>query len=196
MINFIKNNKILSTLIIINIIILIISIYASITLDNNSKEQIHNNIIKLVNEYSNNNISTSTNFIKQILKNISLTTLIWLLGISVIGIPINICIYSLYTYIDMLEIIFLFNKVKEIGIIFIFLFSIINIINIIIIFITLFYSITYSFILIRYLINKANYNIKKITKKYIKVLLINNLLVTITSILEIFIIPKIYLFFK
>ena len=196
MINFIKNNKILSTLIIINIIILIISIYASITLDNNSKEQIHNNIIKLVNEYSNNNISTSTNFIKQILKNISLTTLIWLLGISVIGIPINICIYSLYTYIDMLEIIFLFNKVKEIGIIFIFLFSIINIINLIIIFITLFYSITYSFILIRYLINKANYNIKKITKKYIKVLLINNLLVTITSILEIFIIPKIYLFFK
>ena len=194
MIRFIKNNKLLSVIILLNILLLITSIIISSNINKETTEIINNNIIKLINEYKNNNISSINNYFKTLFKNTSLITIIWLLGISVIGIPISTLIYSYKAILSLLELIILLKNIKTIGISFILVYTPIILINIFVLFILLYYSIMYSYILIRFLINKGNYNIKKITKKYIIIYIISTFIIIISSTLEIFILPKIYLF--
>ena len=66
--------------------------------------------------------------------------------------------------------------------------------NLVIYFILTLFSISYSISLFKILFLKKNYNLSNITKKYIKILGVSLLFNLLSSIIEVFILPKILIF--
>ena len=186
-----KKNKLLKILIILTIIIVIISIYLSATLDKTTKEEITNNIIVLKNTIKTSKITNLSTLIKSFSNNLITASIIWLLGISIIGIPIVLGIYLFKVLLLTLEIIFFIINIKYTNIFFIFIYLLPSILNILIYFILIYYSINYSLILIKVLFFKKDYKLKQITKRYIKILLLILLSIFITNLIEILLIPRI-----
>ena len=79
-------------------------------------------------------------------------------------------------------------------IIFIIIYMLPCLFNLVIYFILTLFSISYSISLFKILFLKKNYNLSDITKKYIKILGVSLLFSFLSSIIEIFIIPKILIF--
>ena len=188
---YIKKNKLLKILIVITIITVITSIYLSATLDKATKEEITNNIITLKNTIKTSKITNLNTLIKSLSNNLITASFIWLLGISIIGIPVVLGIYLFKVLLLTLEIIFFIINIKYTNIFFILIYLLPNILNILIYFILIYYSINYSIILIKVLFFKKEYKLKQITKRYIKILFFILLCIFITNLIEILLIPRI-----
>lgn len=122
-------------------------------------------------------------------KNNGILLLIWILGFSIIGIPILICIlfYKGFTLsFTVTSLIYTF-KVDGILLSFIYIFPHL-ILNILFYFILTYYSFKLSLEFIYLLFNKKKFNTNYL-KKYIIVLLISLVFISISSIYETFIIP-------
>lgn len=187
---YIKKNKLLKILIVITIITVITSIYLSATLDKAVKEEITNNIIALKNTIKTSKITNLNTLIKSLSNNLITASFIWLLGISIIGIPVVLGIYLFKVLLLILEIIFFIINIKYTNIFFILIYLLPNILNILIYFILIYYSINYSLILIKVLFLKKEYKLKQITKRYIKILFFILLCIFITNLIEILLIPR------
>lgn len=195
MIHFIKHNKVFSFLLIITIICFIGSIFLTSVIDDNTKKEIHNNVISIL---SSKNIQkkmlTKDNFFITFYMNTFTIILIWLLGISIIGIPIILFFYLIKVLLLAWNIFFLFNHFTLSNSMFIFLYLSSSIFFILILFLLCYYAISYSIILIKLLFRKNNFSIKIITKRYIKILLIMIILSLIISLFEVYVLPKIIIF--
>ena len=186
-----KKNKLFKILIIITVLIIIFSIYLSINLDKSIKEDITNNIITLKNNIKTSKVSNIQVLSKTLSNNLITSSTIWLLGISIIGIPIVLGIYLFKVLLLSLEIIFFIINIKYTNILFIFIYLIPSILNILLYFILLYYSINYSIILIKVLFLRKDYRLKLITKRYIKIYLFKLISIIISSLIEIMLIPRI-----
>lgn len=126
----------------------------------------------------------------KLLNNTSNTFIIWILGISVIGLIGVIIIY----FIEMFSIGFsigcIFGKygIKGILATFCYLFPS-NICNMIVLFLLTFFAIKMSYKIIKLCFSKEEVNIKIEMKKYMKVLIFSFIAVIFISILEVFISP-------
>ena len=183
MIRFIKRNKLLSIIILITIIIIISSIFIPALLNTETKKEITNNIINLTASIKDTN-QISKNIYNSILYNNIILTILWTLGISIIGIPILLMYYILKTTTYSLETIFLIINIKKTNILFIIIYTIPHLIDILLCFILTYYAISFSIILIKTLLLKKEYNLKIIMKKYIKLYLLLLIGITINSIIE------------
>ena len=191
MIKFIKNNKLLSFMIFISALIIIIGIICSSIFDDESRQLILSNINNIIDNIKNKNIYTFSNYIKCFSNNILFYIIIWIFGISIIGLPIVIFLYSTKLFLFTIEFMYLFINIKITGILFNIIYLIPDIINILVLFFITYYSVSYSVVLFRFLFRIRNYSIQKITKKYIKILLLCIIICFISSLIEIFIIPRI-----
>ena len=191
---YIKKNKLLKILLIITILTVLISIYLTATIDKSTKEEITNNIITLKNTLKTSKVSNLGIFTKTLSNNLITTSIIWLLGISIIGIPIVLGIYLFKVLLLSLEIIFFIINIKYTNIFFIIIYLLPSILNIFLYFILLYYSINYSIILIKVIFLKKDYKLKLITKRYIKILIFVLISMFISSLIEILLIPRILIF--
>jgi len=191
---YIKKNKLLKILLIITILTVLISIYLTATIDKSVKEEITNNIITLKNTLKTSKVSNLGIFTKTLSNNLITTSIIWLLGISIIGIPIVLGIYLFKVLLLSLEIIFFIINIKYTNIFFIIIYLLPSILNIFLYFILLYYSINYSIILIKVIFLKKDYKLKLITKRYIKILIFVLISMFISSLIEILLIPRILIF--
>lgn len=182
-----RKNKLLFFLILFSVFFFIIGFLFYFFIGDSSKEIITNNINLLIN----NKLINSKDVI---INNILTTSIVFILGISVIGIVIILIIYFFKIFIFSFELISLLINLKLKGIIVILLYLIPNIINIIIYFIICYYASNYSIFLIKNLFFNKKYNMYKITKKYFVIYMMCLLFITISALLELFILPKLYLF--
>lgn len=192
MLKFIKNNKTLFILILLTIIFSIAGSLFNAFLDEPVKKEITNNINKMMGT-----ISSTTNLkliIDTFLSNFTLMSLIWLLGISIIGIPIILFLYLLKVFVVFFEFISLISNLGIAKIIFILLYMLPSILNIIIYFFLVYYSINFSLFLIKIIFLKRDYHLKAITKRYFKIYLLVFLLILVSTLLESLLIPK-FLFY-
>lgn len=142
-----------------------------------------------------NQIKTNKIDYPQALKN-SLTTnliyiiLIWLLGISIIGIPIIIFIVFIKGFIIGFSISAIIATYKLIGLIgaFAYIFPHLIIASFIIIIISC-YALYLSFNLFWSIIQKKSINFKHIINKYSMVMIISMIIMIITSLIEVFFSP-------
>ena len=188
MLKYLKTNKLFTILLITTIMVFILGIILSSVIDNQTKEEINNNIYNMINKIKNNDL-INTNILNH--NNFFSIIIIWILGISIIAIPIVLFIYITKVITVSLELSFLLLNIKKINLLFTILYLLPRIINIFIYFILIYYSINYSLILIKTIFLKKEYRLKLITKKYLKIfilVLISNIL---NSLLEIFIISKV-----
>ena len=101
-----KKNKLLAILLLIIVITQLIGILIPIFIPNNTKEEITNNILI----WQDNIKNQSNNIKKTIINNESFIITIWLIGISIIGIPIILLIYLSKLLVCVLELIFLITS--------------------------------------------------------------------------------------
>ncbi len=188
MLKFIKRNKLLSILTLLTIFIFIIGILYPAVIDNNTKKIISKNINDLISTIQNN--ITFKDFFKTLSSNYVYTIIIWILGISIFGIVIVLILYLFKVFIFGFELSSLFINLKLSNIIFIILYMLPNLLYITIYFILVLFSISYSITLFKMIFLHKNYNIRIITKKYTKVLLIALILILLLSVITTFITPK------
>lgn len=193
MLKFIKNNKLLFILIVFTLISLISGILFNTLIDTNTKKDITNNINSLITNY-NSQSNLIKSFIPTFTSSLFLDLLIWIFGISIIGCIIVLFLFLFKVFIFGFELVSLLVNLNIGRIIFIIIYMLPSLFNLVIYFILTLFSISYSISLFKILFLKKNYNLSDITKKYIKILGGSLLFSFLSSIIEIFIIPKILIF--
>lgn len=192
MISFLKKNRILSFLMILSILAIIVGLFIPSIISVEDKLSITSNVLQLQEEIKNHHLL----YPKTILLSSSLyMALVWILGISIIGIPIILFIYILKILLLSLEIIFLLSNIRKLSITILLLYLLPNIFNVLLFFVLIYYAIQYSLFLVHLLFFKQKYNISFITKRYLKILLILLIINLLNSLIEVYLIPLIIQFF-
>lgn len=179
----IKENKVLVFLLSITILSIIGGIIFHATLQEEDKLIIVNNINELIKE-------NKESLIENILYTNITTSIIWLLGISIIGIIIVILLYCFKCFIYSFELISFITTLKIKKILFIIIYFLPKTINLILLFYLSYFSIFYSIYLFKFIFLNKNINFKNITKKYMKILLISIILNALNSFINYYVIYK------
>lgn len=153
----------------------------------------------LVKEYissyikSTNNIDYIPILFNNLSSNLLFILIVWILGISIIGIPINIfyLFFKNFTIGFTLTSFILTYKIKGLLLGFFYLIPH-NIINILTFIVITYYSINFSFKLIYIIFKKESINIKPIINRYFKILIFSIIIIILTSLYESFVIPNIF----
>lgn len=161
-------------------------------LSKSNKELIINSLNNFYTSLKENKISSSNLLYKTMTSNLILNIIIWVLGISIIGIPIVIFILGFKSLSLGFTISSLIYTYKFNGLLKAIIYLIPNIINIFIVFILVYYSISFSINLFNYLFRKIEFNKRVIVKRYLKLLIVAILLSILTSVTESFILPKLF----
>lgn len=183
-------NKILLTTIIITIISIIIGIIISAIIDDTAKKTIITNVNNTITNFINYKIQTKELINKSLSSNL-IIIIIWILGISIIGIPINLALYSSKILTLTIEIIYLLKSTTINNIPFIIIYLIPKLLSAGLLFVLLYYSLNYSILIIKLISKNKEYNLNKITKKYLKILIIFIFINTLLSIFSFYVVPKI-----
>ncbi len=157
-----------------------------------SKESKTKALVSIKNFFDLMNTSTGVNYGKSLLNtlvnNIGYILLIWLLGISIIGLPITIVLAFMKSFIVGFSISSIISCYKAKGILGAFLYVFPHQIIILFIYLLLsFYSISFSIKLFKSLFLKQTINFRVVMQKYIKILLISLIGIIIVSLYEVFI---------
>lgn len=185
----IKARKILSIMTIITIISLILGTLFISILSKDNKELITSNVIDFFSAIKSNNLNYNQILVKSLTNNLLLNIIIWLLGISIIGIPIVIILLFIKSFILSFTFTSIIYTYKYKGIISAIIYVIPHIINLLLSFVLIYYSITFSKSLFNYLFKKKECNRKELVNRYLKLLVISTFLFIISSIIETYIIP-------
>lgn len=160
------------------------------------KDTDHNLVIEKINTFftniNTNNINNIEAFKNAFIENIIFVILIWILGMSIIGIIINIFIIYLKGFIIgfSLSSFFLVYKYKGLlaALIYVFPTSIINILVCLLLGV---YSVLFTINLWKIIfLKEKNYNMKKFIKKYFLLLILCIILIIISSLTESFLVPS------
>lgn len=157
-----------------------------------SKESKTKALVSIKKFFDLMNTSTGVNYGKSLLNtlvnNIGYVLLIWLLGISIIGLPITIVLAFMKSFIVGFSISSIISCYKAKGILGAFLYVFPHQIIILFIYLLLsFYSISFSIKLFKSLFLKQTINFRVVMQKYIKILLISLIGIIIVSLYEVFI---------
>ena len=142
-----------------------------------------------VNNIKNNNLNYLTCFKDSVISNMLLFVFIFLLGISVIGIPLIIFIYFFKCFIFGFTISSFILTFKIKGILFTIIYLIPNLLILILLSLLSIYAVKVSMYLIYSIFNKLEINFKDIMNHYFKILIFSIVGIIIYSLLETFIIP-------
>lgn len=179
------DRKVLIFLVIICIIGIITGSFFMTILSTNDKDI----ILKALEEFINNkNIGSS--FTNNIILALGYSIIIWLLGISVIGLPIVIVVLFIKSFLLSFTISSFIMKYKLKGIIYGIIYNIPHqIINLVVYIYLGVYSIKLSSFIINSIINKKTLDFKNITNRYLLVFGVSIILLLLTTLYETYIMP-------
>ena len=188
-----RKNKLLMSLIIILILTLIAgTLYLSI-LSSENKELVTNSITTFFTSL-NTKLDTKNILFKTLSNNLLTISLVWLLGFSIIGIPLVLLILIFKSFTTFFTFVSIIYTYKYIGIIKALIYIIPYLLNLFILFILTYYSLSFSIMLFNYLFKKKDYNRSLIIKRYLKLLIISILFMVVTAVIETYVIPTIFKF--
>lgn len=165
------------------------SIFTTI-LSKTDKILVQSYITDFINNIDTGKLNYIESFKKAIISNIIYIITIWTLGISIIGIPINIFIYFTKTFVLGFSIssFILTYKVKGCLLSLLYIFPH-HLINIAIYILLLLFSIHFSIKIISALKSKKGVSFKMVFNRYIVILLFVSIITIVTTLIEVFITP-------
>lgn len=187
----IKQNKLLLLLTILAIVFTIIGIFFPAILTEANKELIKNNIIKFINKIDNNEINYLSALFYSSWNNILVTFILWILGISLIGIPFIIIIYIFKCFLTGFSFMSILITYGVKGSITAMIYSIPNTLNSFGSLLLSYYALSFSITIYKCIFKRENKNWSTITKQYIKLGIFFLLYTIIISVIESYIIPNI-----
>ena len=151
----------------------------------------------LVNEYiknfieniKGNNLNYITALKNSFFTNFIYIIFIWLLGISVIGLPINIFIFYAKSFMIGFSLSAMFLAFKLKGIFLVLIYLIPQFINIVIFIVLMLFSINFSLRLIDSILKRNTLDFKVLFNNYLGILLITIAGIILSSLIEVFIVP-------
>jgi stage II sporulation protein M len=154
------------------------------------KTLVLNQIQDFFNSIKDNNIDYIKELKNSVFSNSLYIVIIWLLGISIIGIPIIICMLFFKGFTLGFTITSIIYKYKVSGIIGALTYSFPHlIINIAVFFVISYYALKLSFTILRSLLKREAIDIKYYINKYLAILGIAIIALMITSLIETYISP-------
>lgn len=185
------NKNMLIFLSIIGIIGIIIGTILNIALNPEDSKLVSNFLNDFIYNIQNNNLDYKGSFLNSLISNLGYIAFIWLLGISVIGLPITIFIFFTKTFVLGFSISSIIANYKLKGCLLALSYVFPHmIINIFIYIILTMYSISLSLKIFQTIVKKQTLDFKFIMNKYLKILLISIIIIVITSAIEVFITPN------
>ncbi len=187
-------NKKLFKLIILVLISIILGIFYIAIISKSNRLMIKENLELYFS--SLNKLDYTKAIINSLTTNLLYSIGIWLLGISIIGVPIIILLLLFKSFILGFTIssIIYFYKFK--GIIIALIYIIPLIINLFLVFFLSYYSLIFSFNLNRLLFLKKDINFRNIMRRYIKILIFVIIFTIVSSGIEVYVVPNILKFLQ
>lgn len=189
-----KQNKLLFLLTILILISIILGILFPAILSSSNKELIKESIKEFITSIDKNNINYITGIITSLTNNILVTISIWILGLSLIGIPLLLIIIVLKGFITGFSFVSILLTYGIKGSIISIVYTIPNILNLISSFLLGYYAISFSLAIYKSIFKKEIRNWNLIIKRYIKLGMIFIVISIAISGLEVYVIPKILSF--
>lgn len=150
-----------------------------------------NDFVNTIKDTKNNNFNV---FLRSINNNLLINLIVWLIGISIIGIPIIIITLGFKSFVLGFTYVSFIYNFKFRGILWGIIYLLPHIINLLCLFILAYYAINFSVMVFNYYFRKKEYSKNIVVKRYVKLLLINILISIISSLAEAFLIPIILRF--
>ena len=194
-IDFMKQRKLFSTLLIAGIVGIILGGLFLIFINEESIEIMKDSINVYFSNIKDNAIDYKSNIIVGLINCLSIGIIVWLLGISIVGCVLVVLIFGMKCFmlsISFFSIIYLYGVN---GIILSFIYIIPYIINTLLLFILCYYAISFSVLIFKYFFKGVDYNRKIIVIRYLKVLGICLVGFVITTLIDVLLVPKILLLF-
>ena len=190
------DKKIMTFLNVIAIVGIIAGSIFMIVLSKNDKETVLNSIKDFFDKLINNKFNFVGTLKNTLISNFLFSFIIWVIGISVVGVLIVIFIifYKSFTLGFTISSIIYTYSIKGTFLAFIYVFPHL-VINLLILLYLSSYSIKLSIILIKSILKKDNLNFKAFINNYSKVFLISIIFLIVTSLYESFIAPIILRYF-
>lgn len=185
------NKKLFVFLTILFIIALISGSIFSIVLNEKDNALVTDYLNNYINSIDQNTIVFKETLFNSLTSNILLNIIIWILGISIIGVPIILFLFFYKCFIIGFSIssILLRYKLKGILMSIIYIFPH-HIVNIILLIILINYAYFISVSIINAIVKKKELNFSSVTSKYLSILGVICVLMVFTSLYESFITPK------
>ena len=167
-----------------------------VVLNKNDKETVLKSIKDFFENLMNNEFNFTTTFKNTIISNFLFSLIIWIIGISVVGVLVVIFIvfYKSFTLGFTIASIIYTYSVKGCLIALLYMFPHM-VINILILLYLSSYSIKLSIILIKSILRKDSFNFKSFINNYLKIYLITLIVLIISSLYESFIAPVLLRYF-
>lgn len=184
------NKKLVNCFVILMVIGIIFGSIFMVILNDTDKSLIKDYYNNFISNVNNNTLNYFFSLKSGMFNNLLYITIIWALGISIIGIPIVIFMFFIKSFIlgfSISSIMFNF-KLKGCLLSFVSIFPH-QIINFIVYIIITIYSISFSIRLINSIIKKKQIDFKLLMNKYLKILIISVILIILSILIETFITP-------
>ena len=186
-----KNTKrrLFKVLIYISIISFILGVFYVAVISKSEQKMIKMSFDAFFESIKSNQLDSLNMFINNCFSNILVTILVWIFGISIVGIPISIFYLISKSFVLGFTISSLIYTYSFNGLVPSLLYCIPFFFNFVIIFILMFYAINFSKMLYLHLFKGSDFNLKKKTIVYTKVLLISVFLLFISALLSSYLLP-------
>lgn len=190
----VKLRKIPLLILIITTIFLILGILFLAIISKSNKELVTETLNNFFKNISAKKINTNIALFNSLSNNMIVNITIWLLGISIIGIPIILLILSTKSFILGFSISSIIYNYGIKGIILTLIYIVPHIMNLFITILLSYYSIHFSIMLFNLLFRKQEYSKKRIVNRYIKILIFSTIAYITSSVIEVYVIPKLLFF--
>jgi stage II sporulation protein M len=191
-INKLKDKKKFIIIFVICTVAFIIGVLLPSILNEENRKIIETSLNSFFDTIKNNQLKTNELLFKTLTSNIIIDLILWLLGISIIGIPIVIILLGYKSLSLGFTISSIISTYKLNGVIKALIYIVPNIINLFIFFVISYYSISFSLMLFNYLFRKKEYNKKVTVNRYLKLLVISIIILIFSSVIETYVVPKLF----
>ena len=187
-----KDKKQFIIIFVICIVAFIIGVLLPSILNEENRKIIQTSLNSFFDTIKNNQLKTNELLFKTLTSNIIIDLILWLLGISIIGIPIVIILLGYKSLSLGFTISSIISTYKLNGVIKALIYIVPNIINLFIFFVISYYSISFTLMLFNYLFRKKEYNKRIIVNRYLKLLVISIIILIFSSVIETYVVPKLF----
>lgn len=185
----------LAILLVVTISIILGILFLAI-ISKSDKELVSNTLNSFFKNISQNKYNTNNALFNSLSNNLIINFLIWILGISIIAIPIVFIILVAKGFVLGFSISSIIYNYGLKGIILAIIYILPHLLSLLTTIILSYFSINFSKILFQNLFLKKEYNKKTIIRRYLKILLFTTICYITSSVIEVYVIPKILYFFK
>jgi stage II sporulation protein M len=185
-----RNKNIYISIILVMIISLIFGTLFITILNDSDKLLVTNQINEFFKNIADNKYIANENLVNNLLNNNVYGIVLWIIGISIIGIPVIICMFFYKGFVLAFTISSLIYNFKVEGVFLSFIYVFPHmIISLIVYFILTYYSFHLSIKLLRKILNKEDFKLKFYIRKYIFILLLSVITLSLCSLYETYVVP-------